>query len=60
MKRRSILYRRKLGGMFYIEDTENGKQESLGTKDRTEAVSILHPPSPLRRAFSSVMRFVAS
>jgi len=42
MKQRFILYRRKLGGMFYIEDTESRKQESLGTKDRTEAVSILN------------------
>jgi integrase len=42
MKRRFTLYRRKLGGMFYIQDTETGKQESLGTKDRAEAVSILN------------------
>lgn len=42
MKRRFVLYRRKLGGMFYIEDTETRKQESLGTKDRAEATSILH------------------
>ncbi|HEV2435672.1 MAG TPA: hypothetical protein VG077_06705, partial [Verrucomicrobiae bacterium] len=41
MKRRFILYRRKLGGMFYIEDTETRKQESLGTKDRAEAMSLL-------------------
>jgi hypothetical protein len=32
MKRRFILYRRKRGGMFYLEDTETRKQESLGTK----------------------------
>ena len=42
MKRRFTLYRRKLGGMFYIQDTETGKQESLGTKDRAEAASILN------------------
>jgi hypothetical protein len=42
MKRRFILYRRKLGGVFYIEDTETRKQESLGTKDRAEATSLLH------------------
>jgi integrase len=42
MKRRFTLYRRKLGGMFYIQDTETGKQESLGTKERAEAVSILN------------------
>lgn len=42
MKQRFILYRRKVGGMFYIEDTETRKQESLGTKDRTEAKSLLN------------------
>ena len=42
MKRRFILYRRKLGGTFYIEDTQTRKQESLGTKDRAEAISLLH------------------
>src|ERR1700746_1357720 len=42
MKQRFILYRRKLGGTFYIEDTETRKQESLGTKDRSEAKSLLN------------------
>lgn len=42
MKRRFILYRRKLGGKFYVEDTETRKQESLGTKDRAEAMSLLN------------------
>ena len=42
MKSRFILYRRKLGGMFYVEDTQTHKQESLGTKDRCEAKSLLH------------------
>ena len=42
MKRRFILYRRKLGGMFYLEDTETRKQESLGTKDRAEAFALLN------------------
>src|SRR5438874_13207516 len=42
MKQRFILYRRKAGGMFYIEDTETRKQESLGTKDRAEAKSLLN------------------
>ncbi len=41
MKRRFILYRRH-GGTFYIEDTETRKQESLGTKDRAEASSLLN------------------
>jgi hypothetical protein len=42
MKRRFVLYRRKLGGMFYIEDTETQKQERLGTKDRAEATALLN------------------
>ncbi|MEO7299177.1 MAG: hypothetical protein ABI042_11455 [Verrucomicrobiota bacterium] len=42
MKRRFILYRRKLGGTFYVEDTETRQQESLGTKDRAEATSLLN------------------
>ena len=42
MKRRYILYRRKLGGTFYVEDTQTRKQESLGTKDRREAETLLN------------------
>src|SRR5271169_5967721 len=42
MKRRFILYRRKRGGMFYIEDTETLNQVSLGTKNRAEATSLLN------------------
>ena len=42
MKRRFLLYRRKLGGTFYVEDTQTRKQESLGTKNRAEAVSLLN------------------
>src|SRR5436190_20093883 len=42
MKRRFILYRRKLCGTFYVEDTETRKQESLGTKNRAEAVPLLN------------------
>ncbi len=42
MKRRYVIYRRKLGGMFYIKDTITRKQESLGTKDRTEATALLN------------------
>lgn len=41
MKRRFILYRRKRGGVFYLEDTETRKQESLGTKNRAEAMTLL-------------------
>jgi hypothetical protein len=42
MKSRFILYRRQRGGMFYIEDTHTRKQESLGTKIRAEATTLLH------------------
>ena len=42
MKRRFILYRRKHGGMFYLEDTVAKKQESLGTRNRAEAVTLLN------------------
>jgi hypothetical protein len=41
MKRRYILYRRKRGGMFYIEDTETRKQESTGTGNRACAKRAL-------------------
>ena len=42
MKRRYILYRRKRGGMFYLEDTETRMQESTGTRNRGEAAALLN------------------
>ena len=42
MKNRYRLYRRKLGGALYIHDSETGKQESLGTRDRAEATTLLN------------------
>lgn len=42
MKQRFRMYQRGLNGRFYIEDNETGKQESLGTADRTEAQRLLH------------------
>lgn len=42
MKSRFILYRRKRGGMFYLEDTETRKQQSLGTRHRPEALALLN------------------
>jgi hypothetical protein len=42
MKERFRLYRRKASGKFYIQDGVTGKQESLGTSDRTEAGRLLH------------------
>jgi hypothetical protein len=42
MKPRFKLYRRKLGGMFYVQDNRTNKQESLNTRNRDEAVTLLH------------------
>ena len=42
MKQRYLLYRRKRGGMFYLEDTVTRKQESTGTRDRATAASLLN------------------
>ena len=42
MKRRFILYRRQRGGLFYLEDTQSKKQESLHTRNRADAVSVLN------------------
>lgn len=40
MKARFWLFRRA-NGIFYYEDTKTGKQESLGTRDRAEARTLL-------------------
>ena len=42
MKQRFRLYRRNCGGRFYVQDGFTGKQESLGTTDRTEALRLLN------------------
>jgi hypothetical protein len=42
MKRRFIPCRRKLVGMFYVEDTETRKQESTGTRNPAEATALLN------------------
>src|SRR5947199_473790 len=42
MKRRFILYRRRRGGMFYVEDTVARKQESLGTRERGDALAMVN------------------
>lgn len=42
MKQRFRLYRRRRGGRFYIHDSVTGKQESLGTTDRSQAIRLLH------------------
>jgi len=42
MKRRFIIYRRKLGGGYYIEDTKTRKQESLGTFSRNIQLNVFY------------------
>jgi integrase len=42
MRQRFRLYRRSQSGRFYIQDNTTGRQESLGTSDRAEAVRLLH------------------
>src|SRR5882672_2236340 len=42
MKNRFRLYRRTMGGVFYVHDSETGKQESLGTRDRAESTTLLN------------------
>jgi integrase len=41
MKNRYRLYRRAKSGVFYVHDSQTGKQESLGTRDRAEARTLL-------------------
>lgn len=41
MKNRFRLYRRAKTGVFYLHDGDTGKQESLGTRDRAEAKTLL-------------------
>ncbi|MCW5556180.1 MAG: hypothetical protein KIS67_29005, partial [Verrucomicrobiae bacterium] len=41
MKNRFRLYRRTKTGVFYLHDGDTGKQESLGTRDRAEAKTLL-------------------
>lgn len=47
MKTRFILFRR--AGVFYSQDTENGKQVSLRTKDKAEALTLLHSRNEAHR-----------
>ena len=42
MKNQFRLYRRPKGGFFYAHDSVTGKQDSLGTRDRAEAVTLLN------------------
>ena len=31
-----------MGGVFYVHDSATGKQDSLGTRDRAEATTLLN------------------
>ncbi len=42
MKNRYRLYRRSKGGVFYVHDSQTGKQVSLSTRDRAEASLLLN------------------
>ena len=42
MKQKYRLYRRNQSGNYYIQDNVTGKQQSLGTPDKTEARRLLH------------------
>ena len=42
MKQQFRLYRRGGNGRYYIQDNVTGKQESLGTSDRAEALRLLN------------------
>ena len=56
MKLRFKLYRRKLGGTFYVQDNETNKQESLNTKDRAEAVILLNARNEAARQPQLIFR----
>jgi len=42
MKQRFRLYQRGGSGRYYVQDNVTGKQESLGTSDRIEALRLFH------------------
>jgi integrase len=42
MQKRFRLYRRGQNGCYYIHDGQTGKQKSLGTTDKTQAMRLLH------------------
>ena len=43
------MYQRGCNGRFYLEDNTTGKQESLGTSDRSEAERLLHARNEAQR-----------
>ena len=42
MKQKYRIYRRNQNGNYYIQDNVTGKQQSLGTPDKTEARRLWH------------------
>jgi integrase len=42
MKNRFLLYRRNPWRIYYVEDSVTGKQQSLRTRDRAEAMTLFH------------------
>ena len=42
MKQKYRIYRRNRSDNYYIQDNVTGKQQSLGTPDKTEARRLLH------------------
>ena len=49
IKKRFVFYRRKSTGVFYVEDQQTGKQESLGTTSRAEAASMVNARNEANR-----------
>ena len=47
MKSQFLLYRRN--GVFYCEDTQTGKQQSLRTRDEAAAKALLHSKNEAHR-----------
>ena len=47
MKSRFIMFRR--GSVFYAEETATGKQTSLHTKDKAEAIALLNTKNEAAR-----------
>jgi hypothetical protein len=53
MKTKYTLFRR-INGVFYAQDTSTGKQNSLRTKDETEARSLLNARNEAQRQQSAL------
>lgn len=69
MKQEFRLYQRGSNGRYYIEDNATGKQESLGTSDKAEALRLVmtrnesahqealgHASAAIHRAYAKSVR----